>query len=458
MTLDILLVDDEPSIRLVVGDTLRDAGHRVVLAADGGEALSLVSSRGFDVVVTDIRLPKADGMTIFRRVKQERPQTDVILITAHGAVSDAVEALKEGAFDYLTKPFDPDELALRIGRIADRRRLERDLEEARAVLGARGHATDIVGRSPSMLRLLERIEMIAASDAPVLITGESGTGKELVARALHERSPRRKKAFVAVNCAAFPETLIEAELFGHERGAFTGAVKRRDGRFKAADGGTLLLDEVAEIPLPAQAKLLRVLQQGMVEPLGTNDSVPVDVRVISATHRSLKEWIGEGRFREDLYYRVNVLDISIPPLRERRGDLPLLLEHFLRQHTPAGQPIPRISPRAWAALSEYAFPGNVRELSHAIEHAIVLSRGREIDLDHLPRDIGGSARYAQRDEASIRPLTVAMKEFEREYLVRTLALARNNRTRAADVLGISRKTLWEKLRFHGLSDAETDEA
>ncbi|HSS38967.1 MAG TPA: sigma-54 dependent transcriptional regulator, partial [Polyangia bacterium] len=281
--LDILLVDDEPDFRTVVGEALRDAGHRVSLAANGAEGLTQISSNVFDVMICDIRLPKVDGLTLFRRVRQESPGTDVILITAHAAVNDAVSALKEGAYDYLTKPFEVDEIILQMQRIATQRALKRELEQARAELSQRksngaaaGAAGSIIGRSPAMLRLADRIETIAQSDAPVLITGESGTGKELVARTLHDRSTRRAKPFIAVNCAAFPETLLEAELFGHERGAFTGAVKRRDGRFKAADGGTLLLDEIAEVPLPAQAKLLRVLQEGTVEPLGTNESTKVD--------------------------------------------------------------------------------------------------------------------------------------------------------------------------------------
>ncbi len=337
--LDILLVDDEPDFRMLVGDALRDAGHRITLASNGAEGLTLISSNVFDVMICDIRLPKVDGLTLFRRVRQESPSTDVILITAHAAVSDAVAALKEGAYDYLTKPFDVDEIIVQMDRIAAQRTLKRELEQARAELSQRKSGSAIIGRSPPMLRLLDRIDTIAQSDAPVLITGESGTGKELVARTLHERSSRRARPFVAVNCAAFPETLLEAELFGHERGAFTGAVKRRDGRFKAADGGTLLLDEIAEVPLPAQAKLLRVLQEGTVEPLGTNESTRVDVRIISATHRNLRERIKEGRFREDLYYRLNVLDIEIPPLRERRGDLPLLLQYFLEPVHAGGQAV-----------------------------------------------------------------------------------------------------------------------
>jgi DNA-binding NtrC family response regulator len=454
--LDILLVDDEPTIRLAVGDALRGVGHRVTVASDGAEAMERLQARVFDVVITDIRLPKADGMTIFRALRADAPGTDVILVTAYGSVNDAVAAMKEGAYDYLTKPFDTQELLLRVARIAERRGLRAELERARAQLAEASPGAVIVGRSPVMVRLLDRIATIAESDAPVLITGESGTGKELVARTLHDRGRRRAGPFVAVNCAAFPETLLEAELFGHERGAFTGAVRRRDGRFKAADGGTLFLDEIAEIPLPAQAKLLRVLQESAVEPLGTNLAVKVDVHLISATHRKLKECIAEGRFREDLYYRLNVLDVAIAPLRERRGDLPVLVEHFLRRLARNAEPS-SISPRAWAALAQYPFPGNVRELMHALEHAVVMARGGEIDLAHLPADLAGSVAAAPAAEAGIRPLAAATKEFEREYLLRALTATEGKKRRAAELLGISRKNLWEKLRDHAIDESDLDD-
>jgi DNA-binding NtrC family response regulator len=458
--LEVLLVDDEPSIRLSVGHALRAAGHDVTLAADGAQALALIESRVFDVVVTDVRLPGLDGMSLFRRIRALAPETDVILITAFGTVEDVVAALKEGARDYLTKPFDTDEVCIRVNALAERRSLQRELSAAREALAARAPDKTIVGRSPAMVRLLQRIETLAQADLPVLITGESGTGKELVARSLHALSDRRSKPFIAVNCAAFPETLIEAELFGHERGAFTGAVRRREGRFAAAHGGTLLLDEVAEIPLPAQAKLLRVLQEGIVEPLGTNAGVHVDVRLISATHRDLKQWIAAGRFREDLYYRLNVLDIAIPPLRERRGDLPMLVEHFMRRRAAQGTTSPGISPRAWAALTQYPFPGNVRELEHAIEHALVLAQGGEIEVEHLPADIRAMVAAAPVAAATpapaseLRALGQAAKEFERAHLQRALEVAGGKKARAAELLGISRKNLWEKMRAHGLSEAE----
>jgi DNA-binding NtrC family response regulator len=304
-----------------------------------------------------------------------------------------------------------------------------------------------------MSRLLEMLDTIAQSDAPVLIAGETGTGKELVARRIHELSERRTGPFVAVNCAAFPETLLEAELFGHEAGAFTGAVKKRDGRFVAASGGTLLLDEVGEIPPMAQAKLLRVLQEGAVEPLGTNESKKVDVRVLAATHRDLKERIKEGLFREDLYYRLNVLDVSIPALRDREGDLPILVQYFLERFSRGKSP-PSISPPAWAALSKHPFYGNVRELEHAIQRAVVLSRGQEIRIEHLPDEIAGQSKGApaKAETGGIRQLTVVLKEFEREYILRALEAADGKKARAADMLGISRKNLWEKCKALGIED------
>ena len=456
--LAILLADDEPSIRLTVSDALCDAGHETVVAADGAEALARLGNRDFDLVVTDVRMPKANGLAVFEAARKAPGGTDVILMTAYAEVQDAVDALKAGASDYMTKPFDIDELILRVERIAERRELEHQLQEARAELEAAGASAQIIGRAPSMRRLLDRIQTMGGTEFPVLITGESGTGKELVARALHDASPRVHRPFVAVNCAAFPETLLEAELFGHAEGAFTGAVRERAGRFVTARGGTLLLDEVAEIPITAQAKLLRVLQEGVVEPLGSDRSVAVDVRILAATHRDLLERIKQGAFREDLYYRLNVLDLNVPPLRERKGDLPALIEHFMLRRTQGGEP-PAITPAAWAVLSQYNYPGNVRELQHAIERAMVLSRGTIVDVDGLPEVMSGQAR-APGTEASgeFLPLSVATKAFERQYLVRALRRVDGKKTQAAELLGISRKNLWEKLKGHGIesSDAERE--
>jgi two-component system, NtrC family, response regulator AtoC len=340
---------------------------------------------------------------------------------------------------------------IQVNRIASFRALRRDIVEARAELKRAPVLDQLIGHSPEMLSVVKRIETVANCDAAVLILGESGTGKELVARALHAGSERRDKPFVAVNCAAFPDTLIEAELFGHERGAFTGATHRREGRFKAAHGGTLFLDEVAELSTAAQAKLLRVLQEGTVEPLGSNVSIQVDVRIISATHQDLKSRVAMGQFREDLYYRINTIDLRIPPLRARSGDLAVLARLFIRRFA-AGRPsAPEMSWQAWNALSSYGFPGNVRELMHAMEHAVLLSRGGTIELEHLPVSIRGSrAPEVETEGAQMAPLGVALKEFERDYLVRVVSQFGGKRIQIAESLGISRKNLWEKLRTHGI--------
>ncbi|WP_146648172.1 sigma-54-dependent transcriptional regulator [Labilithrix luteola] len=463
--LDILVVDDDEASRLSLSYALTDAGHKVTEALDGEEAIALISERIFDVAILDVRLPKVDGLTIFRRIRQKSPSTSVILMTAFASVPDAVASLREGAYDYVTKPFDAEEFSLRvIGHIAEHRALRNELEEARKLVASRDAGSPIIGNTPSMVQLVERINTVAQSDAPVLIRGESGTGKKLVAHTLHARSPRKNGPFVAVNCAAFPENMIEAELFGHERGAFVGALRDREGRFKAADGGSLLLDEIAALPLPAQAKLLRVLEEGVIKPLGTNTSVPINVRVLAATDQDLKELVSQGKFREDLYFRVNVVDLTIPPLRERRADLPLLLAHFLRRFYPGRVP-PGIAPRAWTALMEYPFPGNVREFAHSIERAVVLAHGNEIDLEHLPADIAAAATAqatppppaeSEGGEGGLRPLAVAAKEFEKQYLLRALKLANGAKTQAAEMLGISRKNLWEKLKQHAITDDDVE--
>jgi DNA-binding NtrC family response regulator len=448
--LDILVVDDEPSILLPLAGVLRSEGHQVATASDGVSAMSALTAHAFDVVICDVRMQKMDGFAVFRRARTELPSTHVILMTAYATVPDAVTAMKEGALDYLPKPFDINKLLERLQQISKERELAKQMQAAHS--GADSSAQKFIGKSPAVVRLFERIEKFADSNASVLISGESGTGKELVARILHEKSRRRAAPFVAVNCGAFPETLIEAELFGHERGAFTGAVKRREGRFKAADGGTLFLDEVPELQLASQSKLLRVLQEGAFEPLGTNTSVTTDVRVISATHRNLKSLVAEGRFREDLFYRLNALELTLPPLRERGEDLLLLVDHFLKRFQ-VGEKIPSISGRALAALAEYPFPGNVRELEHAIEHAVVLAEGGEVDTLHLPPEIVGEPNAAQ-GEKRVRPLPEAMREFERAYLKRVVQQAHGKRGEAANMLGISRKNLWEKLRGYGFTEAE----
>jgi two-component system, NtrC family, response regulator HydG len=464
--MEILLVDDEPELRATIADVLEQAGHMVTQLAEGGGALALLAKGTFDVLISDVRLPGVDGLTLANSARTAAPLMDCILITGCGDVRDAVAALKAGAVDYLTKPFDLDELLHQISRIEAARAMRRELAEARRALSTQAEGVRLVGHSILIDKVRSRIQTVAPSDAPILIVGESGTGKELVAHMLHEGSSRAGNPFVAVNCAAFPDTLIESELFGFERGAFTGAGKRRDGRFRAAHGGTLFLDEIAELPLPAQAKLLRVLQDGTFEPLGTDAPITVDVRIVTATHRDLREQVANGRFREDLFFRVNVIDIRLPPLRERDGDLPLLVEFFLGGHAKAdasGRPVrPTLSEDAYGALAAYPFPGNVRELGHAIEHAAVLAGGREITLDHLPAHIADAAPHrsvrvpapiaSHPSAESLLPLSEATRAFEKRHVRRALEATGGKRVKAAERLGISRKCLWEKLRRYELED------
>jgi len=460
LSLDCLVVDDDPTIRLCLEQMIRDARHRVSSASDGASALQLVSDHRYDVVISDIRMPKLDGLSLFQRIQHASPSTSVILMTAYATVRDAVSALKLGVYEYIGKPVNAEEFNAHLARIARKRALELGLEQARANLPGRDAGPYlIIGHSPAILRMLEMVDTLAPTNASVLITGESGTGKELLARALQASSSRRNKPFVSVNCAAFPESLLEAELFGHEKGAFSGAVAKRIGRFTAVDGGTLLLDEIGEMPLPAQAKLLRVLQDGTFEPLGTNTTQRVDVRILSATNRDLKKRIAEGRFREDLYYRLKVIEIPIPPLREHKSDLPLLFSYFARRNAQPGRAPSGISPRAWAVLAGYSFPGNIREFAHAIEHACILAQGGEIDIAHLPPDLGGdcSAKLGPAPAPTIvRPLAIAADEFERECILRALNVTNGKRLKAAELLGISRRNLWLKLRKHGLSDSDLE--
>jgi two-component system response regulator AtoC len=446
--LDILLVDDEPEIRLPLGEALREIGHRVALAADGDEAMRCLDRQSFNLVLSDIRLPKGDGFTILRRVRDQQPETHVILMTAFGTIQEAVTAVRETAIEYVTKPFDLPEVLAMVGRVDERWKLLQELAAARVALAARQPGHVIEGHSPAIAHLRNQISTIATSPAAVLLTGESGTGKELAARMLHAASDRSDAPFVAVNCAAVPAPLMESELFGHERGAFTGAVRRRDGRFKAADGGTLFLDEIGEMPLDVQAKLLRVLQEGIFEPIGTNTSVKVDVRLVSASNRDLKQAAGVGAFRPDLYYRIKVFELHLPPLRERLADLPILVEQFLREFTPAGLTPPSLAPAAWAALQSYGYPGNVRELKHAIQHATILARGQEIHAHHLPPELRGGTQAGESER--VQPLSAVMAQFERDYIERTLQLAGGERAKAAEMLGISRKNLWEKIVKHKL--------
>ncbi len=435
----ILVVDDQPAFRRLLMRILSETGYDVEEASDGDVALALVRKRPVHLILSDIRMPGTDGNALLSRVHHEMPETQVILLTAYGSVPDAVEAMKQGAFDYLTKPLaDPEELKLVVARALQHRRLLAAEELRRTDVG-----TPLLCADPTMLAMLDAVKRLAPTTATVLLTGESGTGKEVVARTLHDLSPRRSHAFVAVNCAALAESLLDSELFGHERGAFTGADKQRRGRFELADGGTLLLDEVGEMSPALQAKLLRVLQERQVVRVGGSATVSVDVRVIAATHRDLSAAVTAGSFREDLYYRLAVVPIHLPPLRERRADILLLARHFLdvlgRRHGRHGL---HCDSAGEVALLAHDWPGNVRELHNAIERAVVLTTGSVIGADDLTL---GVRRSVQNE-----PLPLNLAVLEREAILRALGQTEGNRRLAADKLGISLRALQYKLNEHGL--------
>jgi DNA-binding NtrC family response regulator len=443
----IFLVDDEASIRLGVGDALRNEGFDVELARNGEEAWLRLNRESFDVVLSDVRMPQLSGRNLMRRAVRRFPQTDFVLMTGYATIQDAVEAVKSGATDYLAKPVETETLLTLLRKITERRRL------AGRLINEHNPETAIAdrlqGSHPTMTALRERIVTFAQSNATVLITGETGTGKELVARALHDKSSRQTGPFIAINSSAFPDTLIDAELFGHEKGSFTGALKKRSGRFQAAHGGTLFLDEIGELPTPAQAKLLRALQESQVYPIGSDQPVNVDVRVLAATNRDLKSLVASGGFREDLYYRLKVLHLRIPPLRNRRSDIPSLCRFFLREFQDEGEQ-QELSSEAWATLLRHDFPGNVRELRHAVQHARIVAAGRTIEAGHWPEDITGELAFNHQGKSTegVKGTTLAqaVNSFEQDFIQQALQQTNGQRTKAAKVLGISRKSLWEKLK------------
>jgi two-component system response regulator AtoC len=399
-----------------------------------------------ELVLLDIRLPGMDGIEVLERIKALDEQVEVILVTAVKTVRTAVEAMKLGAFDYLTKPFDEDEVLSLIRRALEKRALEREVIFLRSELARRQDFDELVGQHPTMQKLYQFIAQVARTTSTVLITGESGTGKELIARAIHRQGPRRDKPFVAVNPAAISETLMESELFGHERGAFTGAYQRKLGKFEMANGGTLFLDEIATLKAELQAKLLRVLQEREIERVGGTRSIKVDVRIIAATNADLKKAIGNQTFREDLYYRLNVVPIPAPPLRERREDIPLLVEHFIRRYNhELRKQTAGVSPDALAALQEYPWPGNVRELQNIVERSVALVEGPLIQLKDLPLDLMLPDHGARAKEAESLPLRQACEQFERQIVLRVLERSRWNQSEAARLLGLHRNTLKMKL-------------
>ena len=446
----VLIVDDEANARTALAELLRDEGYQVETAADGFKALPKLDDFAPDLVLTDLKMPGMDGIDLMKKAREQDPERAVVVMTAYGAVDTAVAAMRQGAADYLTKPINVEELVLVLDRALERRKLRAEAGQLRQRLRERNRIAGIVGSSPAMQSVYDTVLQVAPSRASVLITGESGTGKELVAAAIHEHSPRASGPFVKLHCAALAETLLESELFGHERGAFTGAQARRDGRFQQADGGTLFLDEIGDITPATQVKLLRFLQEHEFQRVGGNQTIKVDVRVVAATNRDLLARVKEGLFREDLYYRLNVVSIEVPPLRARPSDIPLLAMHFLRKYAGEnGKTVSTFSDEALERLTRYAWPGNVRELENAIERAVVICRSEVVQAGDLSATIVGSDAPGAHGVPPIPGTTLA--ELEKFAILRTLEHTGGSTSRAAEILGISTRKIQYKLHEYNES-------
>ena len=448
----VLVVDDERRMRRVLQILLEQMGVESVAAENGGEALELFAAEKFDLVLTDLKMPGMSGVELLERVRGLDPDVPVIVLTAHGTVQTAVAAMKQGAFDYILKPFDVQAIELIIRNALELHRYRTENRFLKAQVAVLPAFENLIGTSVAMQAIYDLIRQVAPAKTAVLITGETGTGKELVARAIHNLSPRREQLFVPLNCAAIPADLLESELFGHVRGAFTGAQAERTGKFELADGGTLFLDEIGDMAYPLQAKLLRVLQEGVIERIGSNKPMTIDVRVVSSTNRDLAAGIRDGKFREDLYYRLNVFHIHLPALRERREDIRTLASFFLDKfaHEMAKAPL-SLSAAAFPVLAQYAWPGNVRELQNVMERAAVLAADPEIDADVfrvlLPQAPSVQPAEATSDVLQLEP---AVEELERKLILRALGVAGNNKAEAARLLGVSERTLWYKLKRYAL--------
>ena len=445
----ILVVDDDVAHRTMLKAHLGGEGYEIVEADDGDVAIHLAREREIDLVLLDLKMKRVGGMEALAAIQEAKPALPVIIITAFSSVENAVEAMKKGAFDYVTKPVDAAELALTVARALSFERLQQENTALKERLGEKFDFGNIIGSSRPMRELFETLALVAPSDATVLITGESGTGKELVANAVHQNSPRSGDPFVKVNCAALHENLLESELFGHEKGAFTGALEARKGRFELAHKGTLFLDEIGDMSPTTQAKILRVLQEGEFERLGGTKTIRVDVRLIAATHRNLEKMVEEGGFRQDLFFRLSVVPLELPPLRERTEDLPTLAGHFLEKYSAKNRKdIRGLHPEALEALLAYTWPGNIRELENTLERAVILCLGEQITLRELPVAVRQAAASTERPFA-LRP-GHTLKEMEKDLIRATLAQTDGNRTRAAEILGITRQTLQNKLREYEL--------
>ncbi len=445
----ILVVDDDALVNDFFSAALTKQGYDVETAASAEAALKLLEAVEFDIILSDVKMPGMSGIDLLRKVRSRLPEAVIIMITAHGTVKDAVEAMKLGAFDYVLKPLLPEELEIAVNKALEHRRLIVENRLLRSEIRARYNFGNIVGADKNLLTLLEDLASAAKSRSTILIRGESGTGKELIARAIHHNSPRKDGPFIKLNCAALPEGLIESELFGHTKGAFTGAVKDTPGRFELADSGTLLLDEVSEIPIGVQAKLLRVIQEREFERVGSGQTTQVDVRIVATTNRNLEDDIAAGRFRQDLFYRLNVIPLVMPPLRQRKNDIPMLVDHFIRKYSDENQrAVKGVTERAMKLLLGYNWPGNIRELENYIERAVVLAKSDRIADSDLPGhlalgELGGSAAGTSGEMLTI-------SEMEKVMILRALEVFAGNRTKAADALGITPRTLRNKLHEYGM--------
>lgn len=459
MTTTVLVVDDDDAHRGMLRMMLKSWGYTVEEAADGDEAVEKVHAKAFDAVLTDVRMGKVNGIEAMKQILSYNPSLPVILMTAYSSVETAVDALRIGAYDYLIKPLDFDALKETLNKAIEHSRLGVENRELRRQFSEENASTEILGRSPAITSMLSMIRTVAPTEATVLITGESGTGKELVARALHAQSLRKDEPLVTVNCAALAETLLESELFGHEKGAFTGADKRREGRFKQADRGTLFLDEIGEMPIGVQAKLLRALQQGEIQRVGSDKSEHVDVRVIAATNRDLRKEVEERRFREDLYFRLNVISLEVPPLRQRKEDIPLLAAHFLSHYAERNHKnVKGFSAQCMDMLLHYDWPGNVRELQNAVERAVILCTGEYVTGPELPVNIAKLAAEAlpKSTDISSSLAGLPLEEVERRAIEETLRETGDNKSAAARKLGITRATLHKKLRKYGSDKGDAE--
>jgi two-component system NtrC family response regulator len=449
----ILIVDDEKNYLVILEALLAPEGYEVITEVNALNALRLIKETDFDLVITDMKMPKMDGFKLLDEAKKIDPELPVIIMTAYGTIEMAVEAMKKRAYDYITKPFRNEELKLTIRKALELYRLKKENRRLSEALSDRYRYGNIIGKSKEMIKIYDMIEKVAQSKASIMITGPSGTGKELIAKAIHFNSPRKNMPFVSINCGALTETLLESELFGHEKGAFTGAITMKKGRFELADGGTLFLDEVGEMSASLQVKFLRVLQEMEFERVGGTSTIKVDVRIVAASNRKLKEDVDKGIFREDLFYRLNVVQIEVPPLKERIEDIPLLVAHFIEKYRPSNRRDIELAPEAWKALYTHSWPGNIRELENIIESALVMSSDTTITLDDLPDYlVKKEEKKIELDKIVPRNLSLneALEQVEGQLILRALKASDNVQSRAADMLGISRRVMHYKMKKYGM--------